>query len=122
MSRKVDFKNVVALRPENIKIIGLMGDRIIFEPIKVVPKEGSKILDQDGNPIENPTWDRWPIRGEVVYVGSDLYKTHPLITSGSLIFLEDPRAASRIDVNGEMLAMTRLSNILLVYKELEKKD
>lgn len=122
MNRNVNFNKVIEEGPENIEIVVLVKDRIIFRPIKVVPKQTSKILDQDGNPIESHTWDRWPVRGEVVHVGKEVKELYPEIVPGSLIFIEDPRAGSGIEINGENLAMTRTSNIFLVYNDLNKDN
>jgi len=120
MSKTVDFNKIYAEGKENIEIVSMVKDRIIFRPVKVVPKESSSILDQEGNPIEKQTWDRWPVRGEIIHVSPDITENYPAIAPGALVFIEDPRAGQGIHINGEMLAMTRVSNILLVYSELAK--
>lgn len=117
MSKKADFKHEVVKGAEMITITAVLRDRIIFDPIKVVPANTSTILDQDGKPMETSLWDRWPIRGKVVYAGDEVKDVCESITEGSFVFIEDARACSRIDINGAPLAMTRISNILLVYDE-----
>lgn len=121
MAKTVNFNKVVAEGRENIEIVSMVKDRIIFRPVQVVPKDVSQILNQDGQPIEKPTWDRWPVRGEVIYVTKDITEQFPDIKPGALIFIEDPRAGSGIDINNESLAMTRVSNVLLVYREVAKQ-
>ncbi len=118
MTKEVKFEDQIAEGAENISVLSMPGDRIIFEPVRVKPKSTSQIIDpQTNEPYEKPDFDRWPIRGKVKYVGKDIPEKHPGIEQGSMIFLEDINAIRGIDINGKHHGLTRLSNVLLVYED-----
>ena len=109
--------------PESIDIVHVMKDRLILEPIVVNPIKRSDIIDPNTNkPYEDKaSFDRYPFRCLVRFCGEDIMKDTP-IRPGHTVFVETYQATSQIVINGELLVTTRMSNILLVYKELEKKS
>ena len=106
--------------PENIEIVQVGSDRIIFEHLPVEAVKKSEILDPNtGMPFEDKEhhYDRHPGRGIVVAYGSGIFDKIESLEVGDKIFIEDPRACTPILINGKKYLMTRSSNIILVYKE-----
>lgn len=116
--KKIKLEEKIVKGKENIKVLSLPGDRIIFKLIEVKPVNTSKIVHPEtGKPFDQPDFDRWPLRGQIVYVGREVKDKLPDAKIGNYVFLESLQAASRIDINGEAYGMSRVSNVILVYED-----
>ena len=110
----------VGEKPENIEILKVMSDRIICEVIDVKPVKESPILSP--HTLKSVTdkefdYDRHPMRGIIFQVGEKIQKEHPDIVPGLEVFFESEVAGYLIKINGKEYFQTRLTNILLVYKD-----
>lgn len=116
--KKIKLEEMIVKGKEDIKVLSLPGDRIIFKGIQVKPVNTSKIVHPEtGKPFDKPDFDRWPLRGVIKHIGVGVKEKLPDAKVGSNILIEDINAVSGININGEHYGMTRVSNIILVYED-----
>ena len=118
MAKEIKFKMVKEDFDEDIEVLELYSDRIIIEPYFIAPKKVSTIINPETTkPYESPDWDRYPRRGIVVAVGKEVaekgYNLQPL----DRVFIEDPNALVHLPMNGKNFFRTRISNVILVFKQ-----
>lgn len=108
---------------EKIKVISLLKDRIIFQPIVYTLEQKTVIIDPiTQQPInQKEKLSRYGLRGRAMYVGKDIAELCPELVPGATFFIEDERATSGIRINGILYASTRLSNIFLIYNDPSEK-
>jgi co-chaperonin GroES (HSP10) len=120
-TKELNINNAVngSLKQENIDITFLGGDRLILDIIDVKPISASDIIDPSTlQPYkEKDSFDRWPYRAKVTFIGINAYEKLPDLKVGDFVFLEDFRAGTPILINKKKYLMTRTSNILLSYVE-----
>lgn len=121
---RMDFLRLEDDGVEDITVLGLLKDRVIFRPIQYEAKGDTGLISPHTGKVirRDERLGRYGLRGIAVYVGDDVLLQVPGFVAGTCFFIEDRNAIRGIKINGRGYGITRLSNIFLLYRDNKNLD